>query len=149
MPAETFQPSASKVWISRLLIAVVILLNLQAAFQYLLNPSAYVGAFELQGMPGRTAVMGMGILYIMWQVPYIFAAIHPVAHRFSLIEATIMQAIGLIGETWLRSQIPMENAILRGSIQRYRVFDAGGLVLLCIALLLLSIKSRDQKKGEQ
>ncbi len=148
MPAEAVQRETRKVWIARLLVAVVIFINLQAALQYILNPNAYSGAFELEGIPGMAAVMGVGILYVMWQVPYVFAAINPIEHRLSLTEAVLMQAIGLLGETWLRSRIPTEHDILRNSILRYIIFDAGGLVLLGIAWFLVNRTFLAQKKAE-
>ena len=148
MPAEAVQRETRKVWITRLLVAIVIFINLQAAVQYLLNPNAYSGAFELEGIPGMAAVMGVGILYVMWQVPYVFAAINPAAHRLSMTEAVLMQAIGLLGETWLRSRIPVEHTVLRNSILRYIVFDAGGLVLLAVAWSLVNKKVIAQKKAE-
>ena len=148
MQGEAVQVAARKVWIARLLVAVVIFINLQAAVQYLLNPNAYSGAFELEGIPGMAAVMGVGILYVMWQVPYVFAAINPIAHRLSMTEAVLMQAIGLLGETWLRSRIPAEHTILRNSILRYIFFDAGGLVLLIIAWLLVKGNVIAQQKAE-
>ncbi|HAE85837.1 MAG TPA: hypothetical protein DCG78_04935 [Anaerolineaceae bacterium] len=149
MHGEAVQIKANKVWLIRLLVVIVIFMNLQAALQYLLNPSVYIGAFELEGIPGMTAVMGMGILYVMWQVPYIFAVINPIAHRISLLESVLMQAIGLIGETLLLSRIPLEHAILRGSILRYIWFDAGGLILLLLALFLVNRRLSAQKKGEK
>ena len=148
MPAEAVQREARKVWIARLFVAVVIFINLQAAMQYLLNPNAYSGAFELEGIPGMAAVMGVGILYVMWQVPYVFAAINPAAHRLSMTEAVLMQAIVLLGETWLRTRIPVEHTVLRNSILRYIVFDAGGLVLLAAAWALVNKKVIAQKKAE-
>jgi len=148
MQGEAVQIAARKVWIVRLLVAIVIFINLQAAVQYLLNPNAYSGAFELEGIPGMAAVMGVGILYVMWQVPYVFAAINPIAHRLSMTEAVLMQTIGLLGETWLRSRIPAEHTILRNSILRYIFFDAGGLVLLIIAWLLVKGNVIAQQKAE-
>jgi len=148
MHAEAVQIEARKVWIARVLVAIVIFINLQAALQFLLNPNAYSSAFELEGIPGMAAVMGVGILYVMWQVPYVFAAINPVAYRLSLTEAVMMQAIGLLGETWLRSRIPGEHTVLRNSILRYIIFDAGGLVLLVIAWTLVNKKVIAHKKAE-
>ena len=148
MPAEAVQREARKVWIARILVAIVIFINFQAALQYLLNQNAYSGAFELEGIAGMAAVMGVGILYVMWQVPYVFAAINPAAHRLSMTEAVLMQAIGLLGETWLRTRIPVEHTVLRNSILRYIVFDAGGLVLLSVAWALVNKKVIAQKKAE-
>lgn len=149
MQAKKVGSQSTKVWIARFLIVIVIFLNLQAAIQYLLNPNIYSGSFELQGVPGMAAVRGVGILYMMWQVPYIVAAINPVAHRLSSWEAVSMQAIGLVGETWLRSRIPIEHTVLRSSLMRYILFDAGGLVLLLIALILVNTDIQTQKKGKE
>jgi len=69
----------------------------------------------------------------MWQVPYVFALIHPLSNHRSLIEAVLMQAIGLVGETLLLRSIPAAHTVLRASVLRYVIFDAGGLLLLIIA----------------
>ena len=148
MPAEAVQREARKVWIARVLVTIVIFINLQAALQYLLNPNAYSGAFELEGIPGMAAVMCVWILYVMWQVSYVLAAINPAAHRLSMTEAVLMQAIGLLGETWLRTRIPVEHTVLRNSILRYIVFDAGGLVLLAVAWALVNKMVIAKKKAE-
>ncbi len=42
---------------------------------------------------------GMGVLFLMWNVPYAVALWHPLRHRISLYEALAMQAIGLLGES--------------------------------------------------
>ena len=56
-------------WLSRGLVIIVLLLNLQAGILFVVSPQNFVGAFELAGMPGRAAVQGVGILFLMWQVP--------------------------------------------------------------------------------
>ena len=121
-------------WLSRGLVIIVLLLNLQAGILFVVSPHIFVGAFELAGMPGRAAVQGVGILFLMWQVPYVFAAVNPVRYKISLVSACLMQLIGLVGETLLLASIPVEYGLLRGSITRFIWFDAGGLVLLVIAL---------------
>ena len=123
-----------RIWLSRGLILVVLLLNLQAAVLFLTAPQGFIGAFELAGVPGRAAVQGVGILFLMWQVPYVFAAVNPVQNRVSLVSACLMQLIGLAGETLLLVSIPAEYGLLRGSITRFIWFDAAGLVLLLVAL---------------
>ncbi len=135
-------------WIARALIAVVLTLNLQAALQYMIAPQAFSAGFELSGTPGATAVAGVGILYLMWQVPYVFALTNPISHKISLIEALLMQAIGLLGESWLLSTIDPNHAALRSSIVRYIIFDAGGLVLLACAYGAAHCRRLLFKKGE-
>ncbi|HOA21112.1 MAG TPA: hypothetical protein PKL82_01320 [Anaerolineaceae bacterium] len=139
----------SRNWIARALIAVVLGLNLQAAISYLLNPQAYSAFFELNGVPGSAAVAGVGILYLMWQVPYVFALSNPMLRKTSLIEATIMQTIGLIGETWLLGRINDSYLVLRSSIIRYIIFDAAGLALLAAAYCAANCRLSHSRKGDE
>lgn len=114
------------VWIARLLIAIVLLWNLQAAVQFMANPAAFAPSFQLEGIPGRAAVAGYGILFLMWQVPFVFALLHPVRFRISLWSALIMHSIGLIAKSILLVTIPGEYQLLRGSIIRFIIFDGAG-----------------------
>ncbi len=136
-----------QVWTARLLISVVMFWNLQAAFLFMLTPDAFVRAFQLEGVPGRAAVVGYGILFLMWQVPYVFALLHPVRFKISLWQALIMQAIGTLGESILLASIPLEYQILRGSILRFILFDAAGMVILLGAILLVRQQVFDQTSG--
>lgn len=126
----------ARLLIPRLLIFLVLAMNLQCALAYIFNPLPYVAPFELSGEPGRAAVVGIGILFVMWQVPYVFALVHPERNRRSLLEAILMQAIGLVGESLLLRSIPLEHTALRASILRFIIFDAGGLLLLLTAAAL-------------
>lgn len=138
----------TKQWIARALIAVVLALNLQAAISYLVDPQAFSASFELSGAPGAAAVAGVGILYLMWQVPYVFALTNPVKHKVSLLEAILMQTIGLLGESWLLIKLDPNHAVLRSSIVRYIIFDAGGLALLICAYCAAHCRRLQFKKGE-
>jgi uncharacterized membrane protein YjfL (UPF0719 family) len=73
----------------------------------------------------------------MWQVPYVFALVHPQRNRRSLLEANLMQGIGLAGETLLLRSIPEVYAALKASILRFVIFDAVGLLLLLLALIYI------------
>jgi hypothetical protein len=126
----------ARLLIPRLLIFLVLAMNLQCALAYIFNPLPYVAPFELSGEPGRAAVVGIGILFVMWQVPYVFALVHPERNRRSLLEAILMQAIGLVGESLLLRSIPLAHTALRASILRFIIFDAGGLLLLFTAAAL-------------
>ncbi len=123
-----------QVWAARLLIAIVLFWNLQAAVQFMFTPDVFVPAFQLEGVPGRAAVAGYGILFLMWQVPYLFALLHPTRFRISLWTALIMQSIGVIGESILLSTIPDEYVLLRASILRFIIFDGAGIPILLGAL---------------
>lgn len=126
-----------QVWVARLLIAVPLFWNLQAALQFMLNPQLFISSFQLEGVPGRAAIAGYGILFLMWQVPYIFALLHPVRFKISLWQALIMQTIGVVAESILLSTIPIEYALLRWSIIRFIIFDGAGVVILLGALILI------------
>lgn len=121
----------------RLLIGLVIASNLLAAITFMLHPKLYMGGFELSGVPGKAAVAGFGILFLMWQVPYFFALADPLEYTISLISAVIMQAIGVVGESVLKSTIPNQHVVLRSGINRFIVFDAAGLALLVAAWLIV------------
>ena len=119
--------------LARGLIGLTILWNLQAALVFLLWPDRYSAAYELQGTVGAATLRGIGVLFLMWNVPYLVALWHPVRHRISLYEALAMQSIGLVGEGIIYLTIPAIHAALRASVYRFIVFDALGLVLLLVA----------------
>ena len=134
-----------KLWLSRFLILVVTFLNLECAISFLVNPGSYAPAYELTGDVGSAMIRSLGLLFVMWNVPYVVALIHPVKHRLSLIEAVIMQGIGVIGETILLLAIPGSHPTLTASVIRFIAFDGGGLVLLMIALFLTLRQKQTQK----
>lgn len=122
--------------LTRALIGIVVLFNLQCALVFLISPSDYAPGFELSGTPGVLIVRGLGILFLMWTIPYLFALSGPVRRRASLIEAVLMQGIGLAGESLLLLSLPAGHAVLRETATRFIMFDGSGLVLLLIALFL-------------
>ncbi|MGB6422535.1 MAG: hypothetical protein WBF05_11915, partial [Anaerolineales bacterium] len=76
----------------------------------------------------------IGLLFLMWNVPYFAAVLDPMKNRVSLYEATIMQAIGLVGETLLLLSLPVGHQALHNTIRRFILFDAVGLVLLLLTV---------------
>ncbi len=125
-----------RLWLARLLIAAVIAWNLQAAFVFLINPEAYVSAFELSGIAGAAALRGMAVLFVMWNVPYLVACWQPRRQRLSLWEALAMQALGVLGETFILLGLPSGHTMLVGSLLRFIAFDSAGLPALGAALWL-------------
>lgn len=125
--------STSKIWIARVLIGLVLLINVQSALVFFANPNGFAPAYELSGVSGAAAIRGFAVLFIMWNVPYAVAIFNPVRFRVSLFEAIAMQSIGLVGETLILWTLPIEHLILRGSILRFIIFDGAGLVALLIA----------------
>lgn len=138
--------SKSVVWISRILIAAVTVMNVQAAFQFMLTPQNYAYGFEMTGAAGEAMLRGMGLLFLMWNIPYMFAAYHPVRHFISVVEAVIMQFIGVTGETLILLGMPEGHPLIEASVKRFIIFDGSGLVFLAVALLLvLSTRVRSKR----
>jgi hypothetical protein len=125
-----------RLWLSRLLIAYVLFVNVQAAALFLLQPEVYAPGFELSGDAGAGMLRGMGLLFLMWNVPYAVALSHPVQRRISLYEAIVMQAIGLFGETVILFGLPPAHPALVDSVGRFILFDGIGLAALVVALFL-------------
>ena len=123
--------------LSRALISLVTLVNLQCAFAFVIFPHAYLHSFNLEGDVGAAVIRGTGLLFIMWNIPYIFSLVNPVKHRTSLIQAIIMQAIGFVGESSILILTPALPAQISSSITRFIVFDGVGLGLLLIAFFLV------------
>lgn len=126
-----------KTLLVRGLIAIVVGWNLQCALVFILNPAGYMGGFGLEGAAGAQMVRGLGLLFVMWNVPYAFALADPVRNRVSLIEAVVMQAIGLAGETLILLLGGPYPAVIAATITRFIAFDGAGLALLVIALRLV------------
>ena len=126
--------------IARILIGLVFLVNIQCALLFLFNPSPYMAGFGLEGMAGEQIVRAFGLLFMMWNVPYAFALANPVKHRISLIEAVIMQAIGLIGETSILLVGSPYPSPIESTLRCFILFDGVGLVFLLIALWFARVK---------
>ncbi len=125
-----------RLWLGRLLIAAVFIWNVQCALVFLTSPVAYAAGFELSGATGEAMIRGMGVLFLMWNVPYAVALWHPVRFRVALYEALAMQSIGLLGESLVLLTLPPDHLLARASIVRFIVFDTAGLVLLMVAAWL-------------
>ena len=128
----------SRLWLARGLIALVTAWNLQAALVFILWPERFAPGFELTGVPGATAVRGTGILFVMWNVPYLVALWHPRKYRLALGMALAMQSIGLMGESLILFTLLDGHALLSASITRFIVFDGSGLILLIGAFWILN-----------
>ncbi len=121
---------------ARVLIGLVLGFNLQCALVFLFNPAGYAPAFELSGAAGNAMIQGVGLLFVMWNVPYVVAFSHPLMRRVALIEAVVMQAVGFLGEGALLLGYPGQ-VVLRASVTRFMWFDGAGLLMLLAACVLL------------
>lgn len=135
--------------IPRGLIGVVVFFNLQCALIFLLNPEFYLKGYLLDGIGGQFAIQGMGILFIMWNVPYLVALLNPWKHHVSLFESIVMQAIGLLGESSLLIIHPEVPSPLNQNIIRFIIFDGCGLILLILSRYLTrEIWKKQQFEGK-
>ncbi len=125
--------SRFRLWLARGLIAAVFLWNVQCAVAFLAAPATYAPGFELNGPAGEAAVRGLGLLFLMWNVPYFVALLHPVRRRVSLYEAIAMQAIGLVGESLILWALPVAHPVAQAAVTRFVAFDGSGLILLLAA----------------
>ncbi len=120
------------------LIGVVFVLNVQAGIVFYTNPEKFTAAYQLVGIPGEISVAGVGLLFIMWNVPYAFALVNPIKYTTPLLQSIIMQAIGLIGEILLLTRFSHEvYPILSNSILRFIYFDGAGLIILLISGMIV------------
>ena len=119
--------------LSRLLIGSVLFINLQSAITYLLWPDRYAPGFEMSGEIGAAMVRALGVLFVMWNVPYVVAVWNPIRYRTALYMAIAMQAIGLLGETWIYFTLFPDHEVARAAILRFVVFDGLGLLALIAA----------------
>jgi hypothetical protein len=127
--------------LARLLIAAVFLMNVQCAVLFLVVPGPYAAGFDMPGPLGEAMLRGMGVLFLMWNVPYAVALWHPRRMRIAMYEAVVMQAIGLAGESLVRSLLPAEYLLAQLSLSRFILFDALGLLALLGAVWLTRFKT--------
>lgn len=125
-----------RTWFGRILVGLVLLFNVQCALAFIVAPDTYAPGFELSGAVGAGIVRGMGILFLMWNVPYVLAAVDPIRQRVSLSEAIIMQTIGFFGEALLLATFPPGHALIRATVWRFILFDGSGLLALLLAAWL-------------
>jgi hypothetical protein len=130
-----------RLWTARLLIAMVIAWNLQAALLFFLNPQAFSPGFELGGVAGSAAMRGFAVLFVMWNIPYLVALWEPHRNRVSLLEALVMQTLGVMGESIILITLPVGHAVLHSSLLRFIAFDSAGLVALGFAAFLVGKRS--------
>jgi hypothetical protein len=126
--------NSRRIWIARILIGLVFFWNIQCALAFILWPERFSPGFELSGAPGAAAIRGLGVLFLMWNVPYAVALWQPVRQRWSLYEAIAMQGIGLVGESLIFAGIPVAYSLARSSVLRFIAFDGAGLLALAAAL---------------
>jgi hypothetical protein len=136
------KPTNGKTWVARILIGLVLLDNFQAAVIFLVFPARISPGFGMSGVAGNAVIQGIGLLFLMWCVPYFIATLDPRKHKISFIEAIVMQTIALVGESVLLVLQPAKLPVETSSVQRFILFDGTGLFLLVVAAALLRLPGR-------
>lgn len=129
-------------WAVRVCFAFVFAVNVQCALAFALTPEAYMGAYELTGVPGRVAAQGIGIAFLMWNCTYPLVIWQPRRHRVLAGVVLAQQAVGLVGESCIRATLPAGHELLASSIDLFITFDAVGLVLMGASLTVLLATER-------
>lgn len=131
--------------IARVAFAIAFVINVQCAVAFVLWPDAYAASFEVAGVPGAAAVRGLGVAFLMWNATYPAVIASPLRFRAVAVIVLAQQAIGLVGETWLRADLPDGYAALSASIERFILFDGLGLLLMAAAFGWLAWVERKAK----
>ena len=145
------QPAPSRTlaiatWAVRVCFAFVFAVNVQCALGFALTPEAYMGAYELAGVPGRVAAQGIGVAFLMWNCTYPPVIASP--SRFFPLAAVVLvqQVVGLVGETVILTQLPAGYETLAASVVRFIGFDAFGLVIMGLAFAwMAAMRKKDAR----
>ncbi len=132
------------IWLCRVCFAVVFVLNVTCAFQFIVLPEAYMGAYQLEGVSGRAAIQGIGVAFLMWNATYPAFIVNPNQFKVLGIVICVQQAIGAVGETMIMFSLPASGfELLTSSIIRFLAFDVVGLIAMtmCTCLLFLARKN--------
>ena len=130
------------IWLARLTVGVVFLVNLNAALAFILQPGKYAPGFEVEGVAGRAIVQGIGILFLMWNTTYPLVILHPSRHFNIFTIVLVQQVIGVIGESWIWITLPAGHEALKQTGSRFIIFDGGGLIAMFAVYLLLQRQMR-------
>lgn len=136
------------IWLTRLIVGVVFLVNLSAALAFIFQPARYVSGFEVAGVAGRAIVQGIGILFLMWNATYPVVILQPLRHLTVFAIILVQQLIGVVGETWIWLTLPSGHEALRQTGMRFILFDSGGLIAM-LAVYLFLFRNRKLGLGDQ
>ena len=128
--------NGKRIWLARVLVAIVFVINVQCALQFIIWPDAYTAAYQVEGASAEVMVRTVGICFLMWNATYPPVIVRPERFRALFGVMLAQQTIGLIGESLLLSGLQPGLEVLASSIVRFIVFDAAGLVLLTVAFFI-------------
>lgn len=124
-------------WLARMALSLVFLVNLQCALAFLFSPDRYLSSFEVGGVGGRAVVQGFGIFILLWIMPYPAAIYHPRRHMLSFFYVLVAQAIGSLAEAILLLTLPPGHPALEATGLRFVLVDGMGLLLLLTTFVLM------------
>ncbi len=128
------------IWAVRACFAFVFAVNVQCALGFTLMPEAYMGAYELAGVPG--------VAFLMWNCTYPLVIWKPQRHTTLAGVVLAQQVVGLIGESAIRATLPVGHDLLASSIDLFIAFDAAGLLLMGVsfAVFLFTRNLRSKRR---
>jgi len=137
-------PSRKAIWFARIAVAIVFFLNVMCAVQFVTWPESYAPSYGLPPTPESYAmVAGLGVAFLMWNVTYPAVIASPTRFRALFVVVLCQQLIGLVGESWILWQLVgagLGGSLMAGGILRFIIFDAGGLVLMLAAFIMLQLR---------
>lgn len=135
-----YVPTAWHEWFARGAYGVVFAWNMVCAVQFIAEPGAYAGAYQLSGVQGEAALRGLGVAFLMWNATYPLFIYKPSQHVSLGAIILVQQVIGLVGELAIQATLPANLILLQASIARFVIFDAAGLLLMAITFTYLQIR---------
>lgn len=138
-------PNPIGVWLARLVVGAVFLMNVGCALSFLARPDRYAAAFEVGGVPGLALVRGLGVLFLMWNATYPLVIFQPDKNRAIFAIVLIQQVIGLAGEIWIWLGLPAGHAALRATGLRFILFDGIGFLGMLAAFWLLELRRKARR----
>ena len=133
--------SRTAAWLARVAVFIVFFLNVMCAVQFILEPIGYATAYGLPATEESGAmVAGLGVAFLMWNATYPAVIISPRRFRALYVVVLFQQLIGLVGESCILAHLVgagLGSSLMAAGIMRFVVFDAGGLVLMLVAFIVL------------
>ena len=147
MPTPRKRMSVRKAaWLARIAVLIVFILNVMCAIQFIAEPMRYAGAYGLPATQESAAmVAGLGVAFLMWNVTYPAVIVSPRRFRALYMVVLIQQLVGLIGESfiwWRLINAGLGSGLMAAGIMRFVVFDAGGLIIMLAAFIVLAMAER-------
>ena len=133
-------------WLARIAVLIVFILNVMCAIQFIAEPIRYAGAYGLPATQESAAmVAGLGVAFLMWNVTYPAVIVSPRRFRALYVVVLIQQLVGLVGESfiwWRLINAGLGSGLMAAGIMRFVIFDAGGLIIMLAAFIVLAVAER-------